>query len=228
MRLLALETTSDLCSLALLGSDGEVREEAFEHRMELLETLYTRTDAFLALDGLALRDVAAFAVGIGPGSFTGVRIGVMTAKAWSWALARPLAGIGALEAVAADQDGQTIVALIRARPGLVYGAAYADGRELLAPGLFSPEELALAVSGAGIRAAVVRGDGLERGGDAVLAALAACGVRCEAGGTGRPTAGVIARLGAARLGAGHVDDPTTLTPLYVAAPLIGGKPAPAI
>src|SRR5688572_7644865 len=99
--ILALETGSSLASLALMDGLDIVAETAFRHRMVLSRDLMPAIDELLAGAGAAWDDVEAVAVGLGPGSFTGLRIGVVTAKALAWAARRAVLGISSLAALAA-------------------------------------------------------------------------------------------------------------------------------
>jgi tRNA threonylcarbamoyladenosine biosynthesis protein TsaB len=126
MKLLALDTATRSCSVAVTH-DGSLSAELTivknqthsKHLMELIHSVLQIADFRLAdLDGLA--------VTIGPGSFTGLRIGISTIKGLACALARPVVGVSTLEALA-WQCGQTsylICPLLDARKGEVYGAAY--------------------------------------------------------------------------------------------------------
>ncbi len=95
--ILAVGTATPLCSVAI-GRDGEciaVREDKSE-KLNHAEKINLFTAEALAEAGLGLKDVDAFAVGIGPGSYTGLRIGVSAVKGWSYALEKPIIGISTL------------------------------------------------------------------------------------------------------------------------------------
>src|SRR5438874_174556 len=104
MTFLAIDTSGDQAVLALADEshDGAlIASSVFEGRRTLSQQLLTRIDALLKDNGLVIQDMTAFAVGIGPGSFTGVRVGVTTAKTLAQALGKPVIGIGTLDAYAA-------------------------------------------------------------------------------------------------------------------------------
>lgn len=95
--ILAIETATKLCSVAI-GKDGEciaIREDQSE-RLTHAEKVNVFAAEVLAEAGLLFDQVDAFAVGIGPGSYTGSRIGVSAAKGWAYALGRPIIGITTL------------------------------------------------------------------------------------------------------------------------------------
>src|SRR5438105_4947992 len=127
MLILALETTSEHCSLAIRDDAGLLAERSFRHRMRLSERLMGDVEELLRDAEVALGDIEGFGVGIGPGSFTGVRLGVMTVKTWADVLNRPVAGVSALEALAYEYrglEGFRITPVIRARPGAVYSQVF--------------------------------------------------------------------------------------------------------
>ena len=165
---------------------------------------------------LTIDDVEAVAVSIGPGSFTGLRVGLALAKGIAFAGRLPLAAVptlGALAWVAEATPGETICAALDARKREVYAALFtatADGPRRLTPDLaLSPDALAARLEPGW----VLVGDATDVYGE-VLAARAV--VRPFA--THPPRGGVIARLGWARLAAGEAADLGALEPVYVRLP----------
>jgi tRNA threonylcarbamoyladenosine biosynthesis protein TsaB len=100
MLILAFDTATDVATSALV-SDGEVLGERVSRAVTLLEDV----DALLRQAGAHTGDVQALAVGIGPGSFTGVRVGLATARGLALALDVPVAGVSTLDALAAGAPG---------------------------------------------------------------------------------------------------------------------------
>jgi len=225
MLILAVETTADLCSVAIRDGQGTLAERAFRHRMHLSERLIGDVDALLADAGGTLADVEGFAVGIGPGSFTGVRIGVMTIKTWAEVLGRPVCGVSAFDALAEVYAGvpdTVVVPLIRARPGSLYARFYRSvGAQMEAQGdpimLPLPDFVARLAAEPDARY-LLCGEALLRYGDELRAALQAAGVSAASGRPEPPRASLIAALATARFAAGLRDDPLALTPLYLAPP----------
>jgi len=140
MRILSVDTSTAACSivLSLDGKlEGEINVESEEtHSVRLLPGI----DTLLRSCGRNIKDVEAFAVICGPGSFTGVRIGLTTIKGLAESLARPTIPVTAFEAWVEkfpEQQG-ILVPVIDARRGEVYGAVFSrngETSELLSPGI---------------------------------------------------------------------------------------------
>lgn len=103
--------------------------------------------------GIALSDLAAVVVGVGPGPFTGLRVGMVTAAAFADALGIPVHGVCSLDAIAADvrqldgeDDGADLLVVTDARRREVYWARYVAGRRVEGPGVSKPADLAAAPS----------------------------------------------------------------------------------
>jgi tRNA threonylcarbamoyladenosine biosynthesis protein TsaB len=124
MLILAFDTATDVATSALV-LDGEVLGERSSRAVTLLEDV----DALLRQAGAHTRDLDALAVGIGPGSFTGVRVGLATARGLALALELPVAGVSTLDALAAGAPGAVPVVDARRREIFVL----LDGPRVLAP-----------------------------------------------------------------------------------------------
>ena len=120
MLLLAFDTATDVATSALVD-DGEVLGERASRAVTLLEDV----DALLRQAGTHTRDLDALAVGIGPGSFTGVRIGLSTARGLALALGIPVAGVSTLDALTAGAPGAVPVIDARRREVFVPGRVVA-------------------------------------------------------------------------------------------------------
>lgn len=105
------------------------------------ELLMPRALAACSDAGVGLRDVDAVVVGTGPGPFTGLRVGMVTAAALGDALGVPVHGVGSLDAVARDAGSGRIVVVTDARRREVYWAAYADGVRFSGPHVDAPAVL---------------------------------------------------------------------------------------
>ncbi|HSA94933.1 MAG TPA: tRNA (adenosine(37)-N6)-threonylcarbamoyltransferase complex dimerization subunit type 1 TsaB [Acidobacteriota bacterium] len=147
MLVLAIDTTTPSGSVALLEDEallGEVDvESAATHSARLLRAV----DFLLGAHGRDIKDVEAFAVAAGPGSFTGIRIGLGAAKALAFASGKPVAPVSTLVALATKltADGTRLAApLLDAKKGEIYAALFEAGRsglkEIIPQGAYGPDE----------------------------------------------------------------------------------------
>jgi tRNA threonylcarbamoyladenosine biosynthesis protein TsaB len=214
--LLGLDTSTPAASACVLR-DGR---EAFErtppaerlsrppaHASELMPAVAE----VMEQAGVGWSDLEAIAVGVGPGTFTGLRIGIATARALATATDLPLRQVSSLAALAAGIDGPLRLPLIDARRSEVFGALFEDGRELWSPFAASPDDLVARLRGAGFRP-LAAGDG----------SLRFRGMLEEAGIPVAPqdsTAHVVRALHVCRLGEDSKDEaPEAVLPEYLREP----------
>lgn len=128
MTILAFDTTTGLCSVALLHEGNSYHAEG-EQPSSQAEKLFFLIQAVLDQAGISYQQLESIAVTTGPGSFTGVRIGLAAAKGIALAAAIPLIGIGSLEAIALEavlsNNQHPVLATLDARRGQIY-AQYFD------------------------------------------------------------------------------------------------------
>ncbi|MBE0616380.1 MAG: tRNA (adenosine(37)-N6)-threonylcarbamoyltransferase complex dimerization subunit type 1 TsaB [Proteobacteria bacterium] len=143
---LAIDTADRTVGVALLVSGQVVAEYIETSAYRHSERLFALIDEALLGAGLARDDLTAVAVTTGPGSFTGLRVGLATAKGLAFALGLPIVGISTLEALAwgAMPFPGTILPILDARKRQVYAAAFEglDGEVLLPLRAWDPGELA--------------------------------------------------------------------------------------
>ena len=203
MRILAVDTCLDACSAALLDGDTVLAAVSEPMSRGHQERLAPMVQAMMAPFGFA--GLTRIASTVGPGSFTGLRVGLAFAKGLSAALSVPLVGVGSLPALAAGRSG-FVCAAVDARRSQIYLQAFRDGAPLMAPD-------ALAVETASARLAELAGDGpvtLVGSGAPLLAGLIPGAVVETPGG---PDPAWVARLAAA------VRDPIPVArPLYLRTP----------
>jgi tRNA threonylcarbamoyladenosine biosynthesis protein TsaB len=211
--LLALDTATRTPVLALGEMDGNVlAERRWESRHRHGEQLLEELSALLAEVERTPRHIGGVAVGVGPGSFTGLRIGLATAKVLAHSLGVPLIGVSTTRALAlaGGQTGEVAVTLpAGVADRYVHRFSVDDGRanELRPPALIATAEaFAEAVSGAQVVAVDLAADDVD-------VAARRRGTRAVEG-----LAVALAREGAAALAAGRNDDIATLVPAYVALP----------
>jgi tRNA threonylcarbamoyladenosine biosynthesis protein TsaB len=166
VNLLGFDTSTAASSACVLRSDGRAFEveppvEALHrppaHAAELMPAVHRVMED----SGLGFGDLDAIAVGRGPGSYTGLRIGIATARALAQACEAPLRAVSSLAALAAGIDAPLRLALIDARRGEVFAALYEDGGERWPPFVAPPEEVAERVRAESLRP-LAAGDGSLR------------------------------------------------------------------
>lgn len=221
MILLALDTSSRDASIAVLR-DGEIAlEYNFSSRDDLSALLAPSLEFLLRSLELRLAQVDLLAAAVGPGLFTGIRVGLATLQGLNLAAGRPVIGVNSLEALACKLgDGAgTVVPLIDARRQEVYLAAYrfANGVrcERLAPRLLALAEVAPAL--AGLPDPVLVGSGAEEHGELLRRALPGCRIQYRS----RFLASEVGRIALERFrnGAG-----APLRPAYIRRPDAESRP----
>src|SRR5437016_2738225 len=100
MRALGIETSGTVGSVALVEDGRVLAEETFAKGLRHGQALVPAIGRALAAAGVGKRDVDLFAVGTGPGSYTGLRVGIATAKTLAFALGKPLFGVPSFDAIA--------------------------------------------------------------------------------------------------------------------------------
>ncbi|HXZ67106.1 MAG TPA: tRNA (adenosine(37)-N6)-threonylcarbamoyltransferase complex dimerization subunit type 1 TsaB [Alphaproteobacteria bacterium] len=216
MKILALDTSGDACSVALY--DARAQKLLAEERMLIerghAEILFSQIARVTERGETSLKSIDRFAVTIGPGTFTGVRIGLAAARGFALAARKPLTGVSSLEVVAHGADAPAsavVVAAFDARRGELYVQAFQDNTTVLGPMAATPEGAAAAIADASNGAEVFI---VGTGAGILRAALTSRNVRAElASGEALPRAGVLARIAATRAEAAE-----PVTPLYLRAP----------
>lgn len=126
MKILALDTATQSCSAAVTDEGSLSAELTLVKRQTHSKHLMELIHSVLVIAGFGVADLDGLAVTIGPGSFTGLRIGISTIKGLAHALDKPAVGISSLEALAwqCTKTPYLICPLLDARKGEVYGATY--------------------------------------------------------------------------------------------------------
>jgi tRNA threonylcarbamoyladenosine biosynthesis protein TsaB len=136
--ILAVDTTHEYGSLALTRG-GETVEEVLLHAPTgFAHVIYRHLEALLMRNGLAVAEVECFAAASGPGSFTGVRVGLACIKGLAEALGRPAVAVSNLRALASFGTAALRAPILDARRGEVYGAVYDSAGRLVAPETVAP------------------------------------------------------------------------------------------
>ena len=164
MLVLAIDTSTNVLSLALV-QDGTVLaclDEPTKNNQSAI--LLTRIEILLTANNFLTTDLTQIAVAIGPGSYTGIRVGVAAAKSLGYALGIPVQGVSSLAVMAKTIDAQTrvIIPMIDARRGTVFAAAYNQaGEVLIEEGHFDLVEFLAMLPCAGTNATFI-GDGAQK------------------------------------------------------------------
>ena len=217
MKILAIDTSTRVGSIAVVEGPllkaQQILNISATHNQRLLPGI----ERILADTGWSLDDLDGFAVSLGPGSFTGLRIGLSIVKGLAWATGKPLATVPTLDALAVNVScvPHKICPIMDARKGEVYTAVYRRGDEGIPQRLTSymvikPEELVALIS----ETTVIVGDGLLSYGDYLKREL---GNRLvlPAPHLNVIHASSVAWLGWHKLRSGESEDVSSCTPLYV-------------
>jgi len=168
---LAYETATALGSLALLTSQTLLGETFLTQPQNHEAGLIGALDTLLKKTGRKLKDVGVLAVSTGPGSFTGLRVGIASARALAQALGLKIVPVSTLEALAFQSQAKTICPLLDARKSQVYAACYARTarglKKVWGPVTLRPEELASKIKSP----VLFLGEGWELYKDAIKARL---------------------------------------------------------
>lgn len=125
MKVLAIDTSTLVSSVAVLEDNVVLGELNLNQDMSHSENLIPMIDIVLKNIGLDIEDIDLFAVAVGPGSFTGLRIGIATVKSFAQTLKKPIVGVSTLEGLSYSLLGnETIVSMIDARRDRVYASCY--------------------------------------------------------------------------------------------------------
>ncbi|MEK7406583.1 MAG: tRNA (adenosine(37)-N6)-threonylcarbamoyltransferase complex dimerization subunit type 1 TsaB [Acidobacteriota bacterium] len=212
-RILALDTTTEFGSLALVAGDHVVEEVLLRAPDGFGHILYEHLGRLLVRHGWKPGEVDCFAAAAGPGSFTGVRIGLAAVKGLAEAAGKPVVAVSNLQALAFFGTAALRATVLDARRGEIYGAVYGPALEVVSPEVVTafPQWLErlpegdlefLATDFSPFRAALA---GTRFTGAPV----------CE---VPRALAGAIGRIAAARFRAGLARDPAAIEANYVRRP----------
>jgi tRNA threonylcarbamoyladenosine biosynthesis protein TsaB len=212
MKILGLETSTEYCSVAL-WQDGDVVE-----RLELVgqkhsEKLMSMLDGLLQDSGFRLQDLDGIAFGMGPGSFTGVRIACGVTQGLALGANLRVAGIATLQALAEASGKSRVLAVLDARMGEVYHAAYEKRDDLwieISPPCLCKPDAAPSVQGEDW---VGVGSGFALFGEVLNARYA--GQLSGIDSAAVPHASAIAALGAVQFKLGLEVDAAEALPLYL-------------
>jgi tRNA threonylcarbamoyladenosine biosynthesis protein TsaB len=186
--ILALDTTHEHGSLALVRGAETVEEVLLHEPAGFSKVLFSRLEALLARHRVNPADIDCFAAAAGPGSFTGVRVGLACIKGLAEALGKPAIAVSNLEALARFGTSPLRAVVIDARRGDIFGAVYNGAGKLVCPEVVARYEDWRATLPAEVTEFISES---------------------------RPLAAVVARIAAERLAAGDPGDPAAIDANYV-------------
>lgn len=225
LNILAFDTVTEVCSVALLsrGRVTQRQEAGARHSRRALGM----AEEVMRAAGAELRDLDALAVDVGPGAFTGARLGIGIAQGLAYGAGLPVAAVNSLAALAEDvlrpgDDATLVLPAIDARMGQVYFALHNAAGEFTGPALAAPGEVADALASAVADANIIgAGSGWDQYAPALQESLAAVKSSATLESPtvkwlpGRhPQAAAVARIAAAR-GLRHAVDPLHLRAIYI-------------
>ncbi len=229
MIVLAVDTATTGCSVAVWCDGQTLAYESLAMTRGHAEALLPAVARTLAAAAIGARDIELFAVTVGPGAFTGLRVGLAAARGMALAAARPCVGVTTLEAVAAavpadERAGRTVVAALETRRDDLFVQLFAaDGTPLTAPAVLAFADLPGALPAGPV---VVAGDAAAT----VARVLADRADVAVASSAAAPDARIVAALAVARRQAARdaelPPDPLYLRPPAVTRPLAGGRRRP--
>jgi tRNA threonylcarbamoyladenosine biosynthesis protein TsaB len=223
VNIVAIETATETVGVAVRTEGGVQAEFSLAGRRRHVESLVPALEHLLAQVGLDVGQVGAVAVDLGPGLFTGLRVGVSTAKGLAQSLGIGIVGLSSLDVLIGAAAGLghrgLVLSVVDARRGEVFAAlrevGSADGvaTEVFAPSLFPPQDLASILSTLGGVPVLAVGDGAQRYAD-VLDAVP--GVSCVMGALSAPPAPTLLIMALELLSAGLTPVPAQdVVPLYM-------------
>lgn len=187
MKILAIDTTSELGSIALTEDERVMEEALLQSGDGFAHVLFGEIESLLARHELRLTDLDGFASASGPGTFTGVRVGLTAVKGLAEALSRRVVAVSNLRAMALFGTGELRAPWIDARRGEIYGAVYNAALEPECEEVVVKHETWLASLPPGVE---------------IISGL-------------RPLAGAIGRIAAREFAAGRARDPAAIDANYV-------------
>ena len=212
MIVLGIDTSGYANAVGVVDAERVLAKDTFTAKTDSLEQIVDNIDAVLKRAGLALRDVGGIGVGLGPGSWTGIRVGVTVGKMLAFSTGKPVSGIATLEALAfglRNESGLICAVVSAGIKDAVYAGFYrARGGALIREGdYFAGDIKSLAAL---LKEPVsLIGDGADEYALVLPQKMIVKAIQSK------PDGAAIASLAAARLEKGQSDDALSLTPLYL-------------
>jgi tRNA threonylcarbamoyladenosine biosynthesis protein TsaB len=214
---LGIDTSGYINAVGVASESRVLADCAYPARTDSLEQIVDNIDATLKGAGLSLKDVQGIGVGLGPGSWTGIKVGVTVGKILAFSTGKPVAGIPTLEALAygARNESSLVYAVVSAGiKDTIYAAGYrVKGKDVIREGEYfagSVKELAGMITGH----AVLVGSEVGQYRETIIKENKSLKTKVKAI-DAVPSGAMVACLAAGRLTRGKSDDALSLTPLYL-------------
>ena len=220
MSILSIDTSSQVSSVAVLSAERVAAEISMQGALTHSETLMPHIETALRMARVEKSELEGIAVSIGPGSFTGLRIGLASAKMMAYALHIPLIAVPTLEALAHHYicEGVRLVPMMDAQKGNVYAQEFMweaglDGLHLREKHALSILPLTEVIAGLenAEQPVILLGDAMQKKTTLALPA----NVRLAPIHARMPRAACVGLAALTRLARGEIDDPVTAVPLYL-------------
>jgi tRNA threonylcarbamoyladenosine biosynthesis protein TsaB len=216
MKILGIDTSTMIAGVGIVEEDEVLVDLKFDVKITYSEVLLSTIDLALKTIGFKPENLDGFAVSIGPGSFTGLRIGLATVKGLCFATGKPLASVPSLDALAAQSlfCKYQVVPLLDAKKNEVYAAFY-DTRagELKKESGYFVVDIETLVENIGEEslfvgsgARVYQSELIRRLGDKAHFAMDEQSL---------PSGACVARMGREKISSGQIEDITSLEPMYI-------------
>lgn len=221
MLTIAIDSSQEICTIALGRDSAIIAEYHFAHKMNLLRRLLPNIESMFTDNGLATDNLDGVIISLGPGSFTGLRIGGTIAKSLAYVMGKPIVGIGTLDAIAygaAPVEGALICPMIFARADEAYWSLF-DSTAGTRLSDYAVSSIDAVLDDLATRDRPIRfvGTGARRNWEAIQARLGDAATLapdwCDFA-----RGAALVDLGAKRLMAGEDDNAMTLSPIYVRKP----------
>ena len=141
MNVLAIDTSGSHLTVLIKTQAGTTINYKKDAGLKHSVTLLTEVESALESAKLSLKDINVFCAVTGPGSFTGIRIGVSTVKAFAYAFNKKVLSVTSFDTIAYDSEEQKVLAVIDARHGNYYVCGYENKKVCLAPSFIDESEL---------------------------------------------------------------------------------------
>lgn len=216
MKILGIDTSTMMGAVGIVDGDSLIAELRTNIELTHSERLMLHIDSLLKSAHLTLADIDGFSVTLGPGSFTGLRIGIAAVKAMAYATGKPIAGVQTLDVLADNLPyaKYQVCPILDARKKQVYAAIYKSTdtkRMTLMPGsVMTPEELAEKIE----EPTIFLGEGAYVYREFFEGRLC-CQAVFAPKSAGYPSGAAVAFRGLKDIQSGRVADPMSLVPSYI-------------